>query len=85
MRIWTFISGWRLRSALANAMAIALMCCVQTLFANEPENMPSMEFLEFISEGVEVENEWVDPIRYQELDGLTKTKEQAKLDEQTDE
>lgn len=70
MTNWNFINGWSLRNTRVNcAVILGLM---MTMF-NQPtyagnEEIPSMEFLEFLGSGVSVEGEFLDPVNYTEIE-----------------
>ena len=84
MKTWTFISGWNLKKTARSVTGVLLISYLPVISANEPEPL-NIEFLEFIGSGVDVDNEWVDPIRYQELEEVIPLKEDPEQDEQTNE
>ena len=57
---------------------------IQTAVAQQDE-MPSLEFLEFLGEGVQVENEIIDPMGYSEIEKMTGDAEQQPEQEKADE
>jgi len=70
MTNWNFINGWSLKTARVNcAVVIGLVMTIfnQQTYAEYNET-PSMEFLEFLGTGVSVENEFLDPVNYTEIE-----------------
>ena len=73
MMTWNFTNGWSLKIARVNhvmlmsAVMIASVQPVQAQQANEQET-PSIELLEFLGGGVTVNDEYLDPINYSDID-----------------
>ncbi len=70
MKNWNFTNGWSLKIARVNRAILASMLMVsliqQTWASEEPA--PSIEFLEFLGSGVTVDDEFLDPVNYSEID-----------------
>lgn len=70
MKNWNFINGWSLKIARVNRAILASMLMTglfQQTYASE-EPAPSIEFLEFLGTGVTVDDEFLDPVNYSEID-----------------
>ena len=66
MKTLNFYTGWNLKGIAVNA-SVLLMCMYSVNVFAEPTESPSIELLEFIGDGVDVENEYVDPLGYYEM------------------
>lgn len=74
MRNWSFISGWNLKGVPVRyrATLYIMMMIANPQFVNaQPEQAPDLEFLEFLGEGIKVENEIIDPLGYQKIEEMT--------------
>ena len=73
MTTWNFTHGWSLRIARVNRVMVAGMVMITTTQpiqaeqVNQPET-PSIEFIEFLGGGVTVNDEFLDPMNYSEID-----------------
>ena len=71
MKNWSFINGWSSKTALVNSvfclMTMNLLMITSPSQAEEPETLP-MDFLEFLGEGMVVEDEYLDPLNYADID-----------------
>ena len=47
-----------------------MMLSINFTLKARAEQAPSLEFLEFLGQGVQVEGEYLDPVNYQDIDGL---------------
>ena len=79
MKTWNFINGWSLKIARVNR--VMLVGFVMTIFNQSvhadnkqiaTDDTPSIEFLEFLGDGVAVEQEFLDPMNYSEIETDTK-------------
>ena len=71
MRISIFTNGWNWRNAtVKRALVTIMLICGMNLYAQN-SNPPDMALLEFLGEGVKVENEVVDPITWQAIEDMT--------------
>lgn len=70
MMNWNFTNGWSLKTTRVNYTVvlgiIMTMINQQTIASNE--ETPSIEFLEFIGSGVTVEDEFLDPVNFTEIE-----------------
>lgn len=69
MKNLNFINGWSLkviRVSCVLAMVVMVMFNQRVFAEDEPE--ASIEFLEFLGNGVTVEQEFLDPMNYKEID-----------------
>lgn len=87
MKILNFTSGWNLRGVAPgrySVMTVILMVLAnsQMIHAQQQE-LPDMELLEFLGEGVQVENEIVDPLDYRDIEKVTGS-DQEQTDGQQD-
>lgn len=80
MKIWSFISGWRSRSAVARCVLICLptLTYVTPLSAKDEaaQAKTDMAFIEFLGEGIIVDKEYIDPLRLAEYEQMIKDAEQ---------
>lgn len=88
MKTWNFINGWSLKIARVNrGMLVGLVMTIfnQSVHADNKQiatdDTPSIEFLEFLGDGVAVEQEFLDPMNYSEIETGTKqnTTKQAEI------
>lgn len=82
MKIWNFINGWHLRRTRVNRVIVMFaisMSLNQLIYASQQEP-PSLEFLEFLGEGVMVEEEYLDPLNYNEIDNQSSTEPESGSD-----
>lgn len=71
MRIWNFINGWNWRNAkVKRALVMMALISNMSLYAQDSE-APDMALLEFLGEGVKVEEEVVDPMTWQAIEDMT--------------
>lgn len=87
MKILNFTSGWNLRGVAPgrySVMTVILMVLAnsQMIHAQQQE-LPDMELLEFLGEGVQVKNEIVDPLDYRDIEKVTGS-DQEQTDGQQD-
>ena len=83
MKIWNFINGWNWKDVLSKGSAIM---CLLVMALNSTQSAkaaddtgPDPEFLEFLGEGIQVENEIIDIIKYHEIEKMTgKDQQQTK-------
>ena len=67
---WNLFSGLNLRNVRVDSAQGLLLCLLLlTSFTShaEQQNTPSMEFLEFLGEGVKVDGEYLDPVNYDDI------------------
>ena len=79
MKTWSFINGWHLRSvAVRCLLALPVVTNVVVVIANDDEVQiqADMAFLEFLGESIEVDKEYIDPLRLSEYEQMIKTAEQ---------
>ena len=80
MKIWNFISGWHLRSVAVKCALISLptITGVTPLQAKDEDVQAKadMAFIEFLGEGIEVDKEYIDPLRLGEYEQMIKDAEQ---------
>lgn len=74
MKIWNFISGWHSRSALARCglLGMMILTSIGTTLARQ-EDMPEvvdMSFIEFLGEGIEVDQDFIDPLQLREYEDM---------------
>lgn len=71
MKNWNFTNGWSLKSTLVNSVSCLLImnCFITSSLgqAAEQEQLP-IEFLEFLGEGIVIEEEYLDPLNYADID-----------------
>lgn len=70
MTNWNFINGWSSKTTRVNyALVLGLIMTMsnQQTYADNEET-PSIEFLEFLGSGVRVEDEFLDPVNYTEIE-----------------
>jgi len=83
MKIWNFINGLNWKGVLSRGSTIMCLLVMafngtQSAFAAE-DTLPDTEFLEFLGEGIQVENEIIDPMGYHEIEKMTgKDQQQGK-------
>ena len=74
MKNWNFINGWSLKTIRANSvlclMLMNLLTTASISQASDDEN-PGLALLEFLAEGVMVEDEYLDPMNYADIDSGT--------------
>ena len=79
MKIWNFISGWHLRSVAVKCALISLptITVVTPLQAKDEDVQAKadMAFIEFLGEGIEVDKEYIDPLRLGEYEQMIKDAE----------
>jgi hypothetical protein len=79
MKSWNFINGWSLKTARVSRAVIPgllIMFPVQVSGDDiDTGQMPSVEFLEFLGSGVQVEDEFLDPLNYTEIETETNDEE----------
>ena len=70
MTSWNFINGWSLKTVRVSCTVVIglIMTILNQQSYAETEEAPSMEFLEFLGGGVSVDNEFLDPVNYTEID-----------------
>lgn len=80
MKNWNFISGWSLKTARVSRAVLPgllMMFPVQLMVIEtckaggntvDIEQLPSIEFLEYLGSGVKVEDEFLDPLNYTEIE-----------------
>ena len=74
MKTWNFINGWSLKIARVNRVMVVSVVMItpsQQIQADEiieQPTTPSIEFLEFLGAGVTVDEEFLDPMNYSEID-----------------
>lgn len=78
MKIWNFMNGLKMKTYTASTCFMLLSFSMPTLFAGEQnanEEIPSIEFLEFIGEWETEQGEWIDPVEFEneEVDSLIDT------------
>jgi len=70
MKNWNFTNDWSLKTARVNSvsclMIMNFIITVNPARAVEQETLP-VEFLEFLAEGIVIEDEYLDPINYDEI------------------
>ncbi len=80
MKIWNFISGWRLMSVAAKCVLIGVpaLTGVTPLLAKDEDTQAQadMAFIEFLGEGIDVDKEYIDPLRLSEYEQMIKDAEQ---------
>ena len=76
MKNWNFINGWSLKIALVNGVYslifMNLLITTNPIQAEEADTLP-MEFLEFLGEGIVIEDEYLDPLNYDDIDQVVTT------------
>lgn len=71
MKILTFISGWNWNNTRVKRVLIMTMLISSfNLYARDAD-APDMGLLEFLGEGVSVDNEVVDPMTWQDIENMT--------------
>jgi len=89
MKNLSFISGWNLKSVGARSRAITYILVM--MFANtqivnaQQDETPNLEFLEFLGEGIKIEDEIIDPMGYQEIEKMTGSDQEQQVNQQDDE
>ncbi len=80
MKNWNFINGWSLKTARVNGAYIFMMMTLLITsiqgHAGEQEALP-MEFLEFLGEGIVIEDEYLDPVNYADIEQDTMSQNKA--------
>lgn len=74
MKIWNFINGWNWKVVLPGVSSMmALMTILSTAQAVDTADatVPDPAFLEFLGEGIQVGEELIDPLEYQEIEKMT--------------
>ncbi len=74
MKNWNFTNGWSLKTArvkCAVVLGFLMTMLNQQTYANNvtsDEEIPSIEFLEFLGAGITVDEEFLDPMNYDEIE-----------------
>ena len=90
MKSWNFTSGWSLKTVLVNSAYCLTMMNILMISnpgqAAEQEALP-IEFLEFLGEGIVIEDEYLDPLNYTDIeqDEMAKNKIEKSNNEQAGE
>lgn len=67
MKTWNSISGWHLNSREAKLLYGILCCCASPLaMAEQAQQIPSVELLEFLGEQLTSDDDQLDPMLWQE-------------------
>ena len=82
MKNWNFINGWNWKRVLSKGsviMYVFTMTFTGTHVVRAEEyTSPDIELLEFLGEGVQVENEIIDPMGYHEIEKITSNEQPQK-------
>jgi len=79
MKNSNFINGWNLRSVpvrFIRPVLLSIMLLTSYIAKADSKEMPSMEFLEFLGEGIEVEGEYLDAVNYEDIGSDNETAKQ---------
>lgn len=71
MKISTFTNGWNWSSTTVRRVLVIMMLLTGLNIYAQDSAAPDMSLLEFLGEGVKVDNEVVDPMTWQAMEDMT--------------
>lgn len=71
MKISTFTNGWNWSNTTARRVLVIMMLLSGLNVYAQDSQAPDMSLLEFLGEGVKVDNDVVDPLTWQAMEDMT--------------